>query len=263
VTASGFDAEGIRVISPADDSFGPWVDDLAEPMWAPFIKDAVPSVVVLVNESDRTIVAMSTVFEVNGGVRASRNSVFFVAPDAIASSELDYGRASEEGIAPGEGRMIGFNFRVPDRTDAGKFTQEERDFYDPQTRNWIKSTAADLVTARAVHVSLDTVIFADGLLLGDDASRLASHFDALVQEKQRVYRFLVNRLDAGEPAGAVIEAFMRQSEPELDRLDSESYAANEARNTVYHLLRNYGPEALRDVVSRALLPQPFVIVRRS
>lgn len=259
ITTSGFD--GVEVVGPADSRFDVLIESLAAPGWAPVIKDAVPSVVIVMNDSDRKIVAMSTVFEVNAGVRAGRNSVCFVAPDAIASSDLEYGRASSKGVAPGAGKMIGFNFAVPDRTRSTKFTQDELDFYDPQTRNWIQSIAAELVTADAVHVTLDAVIFVDGVMLGDGTSRLSSHFDALVQEKQRVYRSLREGIDAGESADALVRQLMSEAPAMPDELSTDWYAANEARNTVCDLLRNYGPQAFRDVLDRAALPQPFVIHR--
>ena len=53
-------------------------------------------------------------------------------------------------------------------------------FNFPQVRNWIESTARDLSDARHVHMSIDTVIFDDGLILGEDCSGLGPHFAALV-----------------------------------------------------------------------------------
>jgi len=200
VTAAGIDADGIRLISPADDEFDSLVDALSEPAWARILKDATPSIVIVSNESARKIVALSTVFTAAAGRRASRNSVFFVAPDAIAEGDIVYGRASERGVLPGRQKMIGFNFAVPCREDRQTIPPEDRAreeedfaFNFPQVRNWIESTARDLSDARHVHMSIDTVIFDDGLILGDDCSGLGPHFAALVQARQDAYRTVLER----------------------------------------------------------------------
>ena len=178
VTARGFESDGVRLIPPSDVEFDSLVETLAVPGWAQTIREASPSVVIVANETARKIVALSTRFSVVGGRRQGTNAVFFVAPDAIATSEVEYGRASSPGILPGQQEMIGFDFAVPNRTYASKFTREEVDFYDPQVRNWIQSRAKELASAHAVHVTFDAVIFDDGRLLGDPASNLVAHFDA-------------------------------------------------------------------------------------
>jgi hypothetical protein len=158
--------------------------------------------------------------------------------------------------------MIGFNFAVPDRTYYENFTREESDFYDPQVRNWIRSTASSLASARRVHVTLDAVIFDDGRLLGDDTSQLAAHFDALVQTQQNAYRTVLDCLDAGENAAEVVDRLWKPDESDLpDGMSTEWHAANEARNTVATLLHNYGEGELSRVLRLALLPQPFVVHR--
>jgi hypothetical protein len=141
VTSTGFEADGVRLITPADDEFDALIETLAAPGWAQTLREAAPSIVIVTNETDRKIVALSSRFTVKGGPHDGINSVFFVAPDAIATTGLDYGRASSKGIPPGRQQMIGFDFAVPDRAYASGFTQEESDFYDPQVRNWIQTTA--------------------------------------------------------------------------------------------------------------------------
>jgi len=152
--------------------------------WAQTLRAAAPSIAIVANETDRKIVALSTRFSVEGGERHGSNSVFFVAPDAIAASELDYGRASSKGILPGRQKMIGFDFEVPGGTYYSGLTREEADCYDPQVRNWIQTTARELARARTVHVTFDAAIFDDGRLLGDRSSNIATHFDALVRAHQ-------------------------------------------------------------------------------
>jgi hypothetical protein len=201
-------------------------------------------------------------FDIDQADYQNRSSVFFVAPDAIALTEVNYGRASSKAILPGRHRMIGFNFAVPDRTYYENFTREESDFYDPQVRNWIRSTASSLASARRVHVTLDAVIFDDGRLLGDDTSQLAAHFDALVQTQQNAYRTVLDCLDAGENAAEVVDRLWKPDESDLpDGMSTEWHAANEARNTVATLLHNYGEGELSRVLRLALLPQPFVVHR--
>lgn len=62
-----------------------------------------------------------------------------------------------------------------------------------------------LANAVELHVELNAVIFADGLLLGaDDHSTLSDLFSTYVQAKQDWYRGIMQALDAGK---SVAEAF--------------------------------------------------------
>ena len=271
VTAAGFDADGIRLISPADDEFDSLVDALAEPGWVQILKNATPTIVIVSNESARKIVALSTVFTAATGRRGGRNSVFFVAPDAIAEADIAYGRSSDRGILPGHQKMIGFNFAVPCREDLQRIPPEDRAreeedaaFNFPQVRNWIESTARDLSDARHVHLSIDTVIFDDGLMLGEDCSGLGPHFAALVQARQTAYSMVLQRIGEGQQVGDAVKACIRPDRTERpDRFDREWFVANEAKNTVAELLRRYGRVQLPDILRRAILPLPFVIHPRS
>jgi hypothetical protein len=258
-TATGFEADGVRLISPSDGGFAALLETLAAPGWAQTLREAAPAIVIAANETAHTIVALSTRFSVAGGTHQGDSSVFFVAPDAIAATELDYDRASSKGVPPGGHQMIGFDFAVPDRTYATAFAQDESDFYDPQVRNWIQSTAKELASARAVHVTFDAVIFDDGRLLGDPTSNLAAHFSALVQARQDTYRSVLQSLDAGEHTVDVVKRLWSSDEPAEPDLNREWHATNEARNTIEMLLSHYGEDALADVLRRAILPQPFII----
>jgi hypothetical protein len=113
-------------------------------------------------------------------------------------------------------------------------------------------------------VTFDAVIFDNGRLLGDPSSPLATHFDALVQARQNVYRSVLDKLEAGEPADAVTKGLWPADElRDSAQLTTEWHAMNEARNTVATLLEKYGGEALAGVLRRALLPQSFVIHKRT
>ena len=262
--ATGFEADGVRLITSADAEFDALIETLAASGWAQTLREAAPSIVIVANETNQKIVALSTRFTVAGGPHQGTNSVFYVAPDAIAASELDYGRASSKGILPGRQEMIGFDFAVPDRSYYSGFTREESDFYDPQVRNWIQTRARELASAHTVHVTFDAVIFDDGGLLGDPASQLAAHFNALVQARQDTYRSVLGGLEAGDGVDDVMTRLWPADEPDHSaRLTTEWHAMNEARNTVATLLEKYGGDALAGVLRRALLPQPFAIHRRT
>jgi len=269
VTAAGFDADGVRLTSPAAAGFDSWIDALGDPRYAQTLKDAKRSIVIVSNESARKIVALSTVFSVTGGRRGGRNSVFFVAPDAIADEDIAYGRSSERGIPPGRQKMIGFNFAVPCRGDLQQALPEDRAreeeefaFYFPQVCNWIESVAEELSSARQIHITLDAVIFDDGLMLGEDCSGLGPHFAALVQARQDAYRMVLQRIEEGQQPGDAVKACLRPDRTERpDRFDREWLVSNEAKNTVAALLRHYGRAQLPDILRRALLPQPFTIRR--
>jgi hypothetical protein len=263
VTTSGLVSEGVRLVGPSDAGFDDLIEALAAPGWVQTIRESAPSVVVVANDTRRKIVAMSTRFRVVGGEHQGDHSVFFAAPDAIAAGDLDYGRASSKGIAPGTRHMIGFDFEVPDRTYYDKFTKDEADFYDPQVRNWLTSCGQSLASARAIHVTFDAVIFDDGGLLGEATDALALHFDALVQARQRLYRTVLAQLVRGADVDAVVRGLWSPDEPDVAEWDTAWHAANEARNTIAFLQTIHGGDALAGVLRRAILPEPFAIHRQT
>ena len=266
IAAADLGAEGVRLISPASHGFDALVDQLTTPEWAPMVKAAAPWVVIIVNETAQTIVAASTCFTISAGRAQSDHSVFLTAPDAIAATGLEYGRASDRGIPPGGRRLIGINFAIPERKPPGSppdFTPEEEAFYLPQERNWIESTTQDFAGADRVHISLDAVIFDDGLLVGERVDQLAPHFEALVRAKQAAYREVLDRIERGEAATAAVKSFC-EVEDSLDRdMTRESFAASEGRNAVAELLHRYGAKHLASVLRRAILPQSFIVHRRA
>ena len=266
VTATGLDAGGVRLISPASNGFDTLVDQLTTPEYAPMVKAATPYVVIVENDTARMIVAMSTRFTIGAGQAQSDHSVFLTAPDAIAGTGLDYGRASDRGILPGARRLIGINFAIPERKPAGSppdFAPEEEAFYLPQVRNWIESTTQDFAGADRVDITLDAVIFDDGLLLGEEVTELTPHFEALVRAKQEAYRAVLDRIARGEAPAAAVRSFCEVEDSPDDGWTRESFAANEGRNAVAELLHRYGDAHLAGALRRAILPQPFRVHRRA
>ena len=279
VTAAGLDGDGVRLIAPASDGFDALVDQLTTPEYAPMVKTAAPWVVIVGNDAAQTIVALSTRFTIGEGRTQSDHSVFLTAPDAIAGTGLEYGRASDRGIPPGGQRLIGINFAIPERKAPGSppdFTPEEEAFYLPQVRNWIESTTNDFAGAdrvhitldavifeREVHITLDAVIFDDAVLLGERVDQLAPHFEALVRAKQAAYRLVLDRIEGGEDAGAAVKSLFELDDSPDEDWTRESYAANEGRNAVAELLHRYGEEHLAGALRRAILPQTFTVHRHA
>lgn len=266
VTVAGLDADGVWLIAPDGDGFDALVDQLTTPEYAPMVKAAAPWVVIIVNDTTQTIVALSIRFTIGAGRTQSDQSVFMTAPDAIADTGLEYGRASERGIPPGGRRLIGINFAIPERKPPGSppdVTPEEQAFYLPQVRNWIESTTSDFASADRVHITLDAVVFDDGVLLGERVDDLAPHFEALVHAKQAAYCLALDRIEGGEDATAVVKAVLEEDASPDGDATRESYAANEGRTAVAELFHRYGAEHLAGALRRAILPHTFTVHRPS
>ena len=51
VTSTGFETDGVRLITPANEEFDPLIETLAAPGWAQTLREAAPSIVVVTNDT--------------------------------------------------------------------------------------------------------------------------------------------------------------------------------------------------------------------
>ena len=128
-----------------------------------------------------------------------------------------------------------------------------------------------LANAVDLHIELNAVIFADGLLIGaDDHAILSDLFSTYVQAKQDWYRGIIEALDAGQ---SVVESFapverfladvtqrMHAGNQPVDEKPADMWlhqAAAEARRW----RRRYADEEIPPLLKRAIRLDPFTIRR--
>ena len=278
VTATGFDKEGVRLISPADPGFDATIDKLAAPGWAKLLKDSKPWLVAVSNETSQKIVALKVLYKMATiGGETTTNSSFYVAPDAIGSPSLNFHPSSERGILPRSQRLIGVGFTIPEvepkNLTMGPGWDQARswNWIIDSTAIFIDDTTSQYASVKKVQIELEAVIFEDGRMIGPDAAgpgglemaRLETHFVSLVQAKQSLYRNIATFIDRGESVDAAFQAAFKigavRNTPETALFSASDVAWTEAASTAERLRKEYGDSKIRDILRRVLLEKPFVI----
>jgi hypothetical protein len=250
IQVTGLDAHGVTLVSPADPAF----DDLARPLLGRIADLALrlkPYLVIVSNETSVPVVAFTVAWKVSGpsGPRLVAHSQF-KCPEAVCG-DGSLARDDDQPILPGARRIVGNGCAVG--------PQEE--FYDHWIENFIQRRDQELTGATAVEVSLDAAIFADGVLVGVDESKLGDHFAEYVRAKQEVYRGIVDRL-ANSPASedffAPVRAMLHDPRRPPDfRNPFALYPNQAAAEALGHQRRG-----LRAIFKAGLRAEPFVVRRR-
>jgi hypothetical protein len=278
----GFESEGISVISPDSPDFDSRVDALAPSGMADVVKGAKPYVVIVSNNSSRKIVALTTSSS-SGGVatpsplfrmepQSHVENQFFMAPDAVGTSAVDFGDRSERGIPPGGQRLIGLGYEIPQVRPKFDSSPDTPGWDDERIWRWVVSTTKDFVDrikqqnlgTVGISVKLDAVILEDGTLIGSDAEgRLQTAFGSHVRVKQDLFREVVSRLDKGLSVEETFTFPGSEMPPDLTEMDdSMGMFRPEAIRTARNLRKRYGDEKILDILRQAILKEPFVIHRK-
>ena len=267
IEVAGLDAEGVKLISPTHPEF----DALARPMLGRVADIGLklkPFLVIVSNESDRTMVSFSHTWRIihaDGRRTGSRYLCSF--PEVICGDTL-VSHAKEYGLLPGAKRLEANGFHGwGDGTD---------DYYDPFLPQFVTKKEHELADVIELRIELDAAIFDDGTLVGvDENNWLSELFSNHVQEKQNWYRVIMEALDAGksvEEAFEPIRAFAIDEEkrrkagerpyPNMrDRnvLRKRRQAAAEAASW----RRRFNDEEIPALLKQSIRLDPFVIRRRA
>jgi len=189
VTVSGLDRHGISLISPLDPAF----DEMARPLIgsrADRVFKIKPMLVIIRNDTIRTIVAMSLTWRVSklvGGLVHRTNSVF---PHVICGDQAV--SRMRPGVRPGETHVV-----------AAGCVVEALDQLEGESDSWIEHFVAErdraVDGATAVAIELDAAIFDDGTLVGmNQDGWLSDLFGTYIGAKQDWYRTILAGLDSGQ-----------------------------------------------------------------
>jgi hypothetical protein len=257
----GFDDDGVKLIPPTTDDF----DALARPLIGRVADIGLklkPMLVVVSNESPRTIVSFSKIWKVRHkdrrttSIRSHTSFPEFLCGDAFL-------RRDSQALPPGGQRIEAANLVIQ-----GYAADEP--YYDQFLDQFIVEKDRMLANASELHIEVDAVIFDDGTLIGHDPDGwLRGLFSEYVAAKQQWYRQILERLDAGlsvEDAYAPIRAFHaeRRTRVRRPRRPGEhleiwkTNAAAEATRWRNHFNDDELPALLRESIRL----DPFVIRRR-
>jgi hypothetical protein len=278
------ESEGVTLISSDAVEFYSLVDRLAPPGMATVLKDAKPYVVIVSNGSPRKIVALTVTSSfVGGGATPAalhmtypppdvERSIACNAPDAVGTSDIDFGDRSERGIPAGGMKLMGLHFAVPEVRPKFETPPDAPGWDNERIWNWVVSTTKDFADrikrqggGKPIVAKVETVIFDDGLIVGTDPENfLRNAFESSLKARQDLYKQIVELLDHGK---SMEEAFrLKAASPDVAQLTTSmefgEHYRSEAISTVTTLRKRYGDEAIRDVLRQAILKEPFVIHRK-
>ncbi len=258
VTIRDLSSDGVRLISPDAPEF----DALAAPLVgsrAPRVLKMKPALVIVRNDSPRTIVAESLTWRVGrnvGGLVQRTNSQF---PEVIVGDTAI--SRSRKGVKPGECQVV-----------AAGCVVENLDAID-EMDTWIEHFVGErdrmVADSTGIAIELDAVIFDDGQLAGPDENGwLRGMFGSYVTEKQQWYRQILAALDAGaslEDAYSPLRAFQEQlnRDPrrrmQMMREDPNHLWRTQAAAEAAAWRHRYPDDQIPDLLRRSIRLDPFVI----
>jgi hypothetical protein len=189
VTISDLKSDGVTLVSPLDPTF----DDLARPLIgrrAGPLFGLKPLLVVVTNDTSKTIAAASIVFRVArpvGGFTAWTNVSF---PDVVVG---DLGSDKRHGVRPNESTVVARGIVVEDFDGP-----EPEDWYRQTIETFVRERDDVLQDAQSLTIELNAVIFDDGTLIGPDDGKLAALFTAKVSAYQHWLQTIADGLAAGQ-----------------------------------------------------------------
>ena len=195
IEVSGLD--GLVITSPVSPEF----DELARPLIgrvADIGLQLKPLLIVVTNESAKTVVAFSRTWRVTypGRLHEYRDHTSF--PEAVCGDVLVSDRPAS--MQPG-GRRVEAKGLVIQGWGEGPGGE----YYDQFLPQFVVEKNQMLKNATELRIELNAAIFGDGTLVGpDDDSWLSDLFSSYVSTKQYWYRTIIAALDAG---ASVPEAF--------------------------------------------------------
>ncbi len=263
IRVDGLDAYGIELLSPTRPEF----DELARPLLGERIADIglrlKPMLVIVSNENVRTVVSLSLVWNVTH--RSGRTIVFWghtSFPDVICGdSVLSHHPA---GLGTGQRRIEANGLVIH-----GWGHQDE--YFDQFLGQFVDQKDTLLANAVELHIELNAVIFADGLLVGaDDHSTLSDLFSTYVQAKQDWYRGIIEALDAGQSVAESFAPVERFLEDVTNRMRARNHLADEnpadmwirqAAAEARRWRRRYPDNDIPPLLKQAIRLDPFTIRR--
>jgi hypothetical protein len=247
---------GVALVSPQDTNFKRQVLQIVPAKVATVALSLKPFVVIVANHAKATIVAYEVAWIVTDtSGRRTRLSIQFKYPDALADSS----DVSPEGhpVMVGEKRLVSTDLEID--------SSWKDDFYLNQLRSFAKQIKEENAQAKTVDITLDTVIFSDGLLIGPNQGTLDQDFVAYLQAKQDLFRQIVSDLSSGKSVDQAFTplATLAANHPVSPRQDRTAFYRMLSAQEINRLRRRVGDAKIGETVRRAIRQEPFVLRRNN
>lgn len=254
--------EGLTRIPPNEPTF----DELVRPILGRVANIGLqlkPLLVVLSNESPKTVVAFSMTWRViyrSGQESTFRNLASF--PDVVCGDLLV--SRHPPGVPPGTLRVEanGLVIHTWGQTD---------EYYDQFLPQFVDEKDRMLANAVDLSIELSAAIFDDGTLIGpDEGSWVRDNFAQYVRAKQDWYRVIVTALDQGRTLADAYKPLDEFTAARIDRLRSGRLRLSEDQSDTWkqqgaadvNSWRRKYPEAeIPRLLKEKIRLEPFVIHR--
>jgi hypothetical protein len=257
VTTETFSYPGVSIVGPTDPSFEGEVRKLFGER-ASIAEKLAPFLLILKNESPRTIVAYTATWRIKS---ADGNEMPLAArymyPMAISGPVVKGDLPRDREVRMGEERLVSAQFEVGlhiNASDAEKAFSTISENQSEQFRNLID-----------VRVSLDAIVFDDGEIVGPDRSQLGDDFTKYVDAYQSLYREIVSSLNAGLPAEQVFKVILDRKERDSAASMQAGQSSNAfdlvAKQDVLGWRHEHGDSDLRNHFLRCTRTPPFALKR--
>ena len=246
----------VVIVSPQDPGFDPIARRLLGAAASGRALDLKPFLVIVSNRSPGTVVAFEVAWKTTYTDQSVSNGYTeFKYPDGAMPAILD-GR--DPPLGSGDERLVGREFQLDPSWTAA-------DVQDVLLGT-IQDQQAEMPRIERLDISLDAVIFADGLLVGPDTQGFAKTFAIHVNEKQKWIRQVVADLDAGH---SMDQAFQNISEvrqqkpspPTGPNRDWSAFYRREAAAELFNFRRRVGDKPISSIFRKVIRAEPFVIRR--
>lgn len=246
----------VVIVSPEDPAFDAIARRLLGAAASGRALDLKPFLVIVSNRSPDTVVAFEVAWKTTyTDQRASNEYTEFKYPDGAMPAILD---GQDPPLAPGDERLVGREFQLDPSWTAA-------DVQDVLLGT-IQHQQAEMPQIERVDISLDAVIFADGLLVGPDTQGFSKTFASYVDEKQKWIRQVVADLDAGRSMDQAFQTIsevsqQKPSPPTGPNRDWSAFYRREAAAELFNLRRRVGDKAISSIFRKAIRTEPFIIRR--
>jgi len=249
---------GITLISPEDPKFDFEVSQIVPAQVASVALAFKPFLVIVANGSQHTIVAYSVVWgitEKNG--RKSTIVLPLKYPDALAgiadSGVVALENREDHALTTGEKRLISTDMQID--------SSWEDQYYLEQARSFPAQTKQEYAEAKSIEITLDAVIFSDGLLIGPNQSALDRDFVTYFESKQNLFRQIASDLDSGKSVDQAFATITVLAANHVSPRDKPGFYKMLAAQEINALRRRIGDSEVSDTVRSAIRKEPFVIRR--
>jgi hypothetical protein len=254
VTASS-PSPNIVLVSPQDPTFDAIARRLLGAAASGPALDLKPFLVIVSNRSTDTVVAYQLLWKItHTNQTVEYHYTNFNDPDGVMPAIL--ATRDEQPLARGDERLVGREFQLDPSWTAANV--------QGVLLGTIQDQQAKMPRIERLDISLNAVIFADGLLVGPDTQDFSKIFAIYVDEKQKWLRQVVGDLDAGRSINEAFETMSQvrqQVPPILPNLDWSAYYRREAAAEIFNLRKRIGDDAVSSVFRKAIRAEPFVIRR--